>query len=314
MGSFMASSTGVRLTMKFNFAQDIRAAGWSESLDLGYADIPTATAALPAIQALLNDRVQCLGAGPLMVSATLSAFVQPVTPGAPPARRNTVAVPVPTFPPPGQAYNKSFNPAVPFTADFAVTVLYITLETALSGSPVYRRNYWIAGLPDIADQTNSAAILDPATLAAVNKYLGDLNNSNTTLGGQNNVSIRSIDRTNGNPIKQCTAWNLLANTYSVPAHGFVVGQPVLAEGMRTIRGGTAPRGRYLIGTVPDVNTLSLQKAATPTAPVSLGGFRAAIFTFNKVFVAIPNGFTKRNKGRPFGLSVGRRRRGATTAA
>lgn len=310
----MSSATGVRLTMKFNFAQDIRAAGWSESLDLGYADLPTASASLPSIAALLTDRVNCLGAGPLMVSASLSAFVQPLTPGAAPLRRNTLAIPVPTFPAPGQAYNKAFNPAVPFTADFATTVLYITLETSISGTPVYRRNYWIAGLPDISDQTNSPTILDPATLTAVQKYLGDLNNTNSTLGGQNSVSIRSIDRSAGNPVKQCTGWNLLVNTYTVPAHGFVVGQPVLAEGMRTIRGGSAPRGRYLIGTVPDANTISLQRSNPPTQPLSFGGFRAAIFTFNKVAVAIQNGFTKRDKGRPFGLSVGRRPRLATSRA
>lgn len=310
----MPSATGVRLTMKFNFGQQIRANGWSEELDLGYADIPTAINAGNQIQALLNDRVHCLGAGPLMVSATLAAYVQPATPGAPPQRKNTVALPVPTFPPEGQAYNKAFNGTVISTADYATTVFYISLQTNLSGSPVYRRNYWMAGIPDEADRTSVAQIIDPATLAAVNKYIGDLQNTNATLGGKNSISVRSIDRSNANPIKLCTAWNIALNTYTVPAHGFVQNQPIIAEGMVTIPGGTAPRGRYLVGSVVDANTITLMGAGPPTAPKKTGGFRAAILTFNQVALANPVGFTKRDKGRPSGLSVGRRRKRVTTAA
>lgn len=308
MGTFMAATTGVRLTLKFNFAQQIRGAGWSESYDLAFADLPTAIASLSNIQAFMADRVNCLGVGPLLVSASLIAYAQPPTPGSPPVRRQSAAIGVPVFPLPGNAYNKAFNPTTPvYTADFAPTAYYISLQTNLSTSPVYSRNVWIAGLPDLADETSTNQIIDAATLAAMNKFLGDLNNTNNTLGGKCGVSIRSVDRTNGNPIKAATAWNLLANTYTVPAHGFVVGQPVVAEGCKTTLGGFAPRGRYLIGTVPDVNTISLQAAAPPTAPTKLGGFRAAVFTFNAVAVATGKGFTKRDRGRPSGLLVGRRR-------
>ena len=310
----MPSATGVRLTMKFNFAQEIRAAGWSESVDLGFADLPTAIAAQANIAALLTDRVNCLGAGPLLVSAVLSAYVQPLTPGAAPVRRSTVALPVPDFPTPGDAYNKAFNPSSPYTADFAPTVFYITLQTNLSGSPVYRRSYWIAGLPDIADQTNSARLLEAGTLQAVTKYSGDLQNTNPTLGGKCGVSIRSIDRSGANAVKPCTAWNIVANTYTVPAHGFAVNQPIIAEGMVPEADGTAPRGRYLVGVIVDANTIMLQGAAPPSTPKKLGGFRAAIYTFNQVALATPQGFTKRDKGRPFGLSVGRRPKQRITRA
>ncbi len=310
----MPSSTGVRLTLKFNFGQQIRFAGWSESYDLGFSDLPTAIASSANILSFMQDRANCLGVGPLMVEAVLAAFVQPLTPGAAPVRRSTLSLPVPPYPLAGQAYNKAFNGSTPYPADFANTVLYISLQTSLSSSPVYRRNFWMAGLPDIADETDSPTIVDPATLAAVNKFIGDLNATNTTLAGKCNVSIRSIDRSGANPVKPCTAWNIGPNTYTVPAHGFVAGQPILAEGMKTAKGGFAPRGRYLVGTVVDANTITLQGSNPPTAPTKTGGFRAAVYAFNQVFVVTMQGFTKRDKGRPSGLAVGRRPRPAISRA
>jgi hypothetical protein len=302
--------------MKFNFSQQIRFCGWSESLDLGYADLPTAINADASIRALLNDRVQCLGGGPIMVEAVLSAYVQPLTPGAAPVRRSTLSFPVPIPPQPGDAYNKAFG--APnynlFVADFATTVLYLPSQTNLSSTPVYHRNLWMAGLPDISDQTNSATIVDARVLPAVQKYVSDLNNSGTTLGAKNTVSIRSIDRSGANPVKPCTAWNLGANSYTVPAHGFVSNQPILAEGMVTVKGGIAPRGRYLVGSVIDANTITLQGSKVPTTPVKTGGFRAAVVVFNAIQLVEIAGFTKRDKGRPSGLSVGRRPRPATAPA
>jgi hypothetical protein len=318
MGTTMASNTGVRLSMKFNHSQQIRFAGWSENLDLGYADLPTAAGALPAIGALINDRVQCLGIGPILVEAVLAAYIQPTGPGIAPPRRATLSIPIPNQPPPGQAYNKAFSsadPAAQWTADFAEVVYYIRMETNLLGTPVYSRNYWLAGLPDIADSTDSAFITGAAAAAliAIKKYLGDLNNTNSTLGGQNFVSIRSMNQSAA-LLKQCTAWNVGPNSYTVPAHGFVVGQPVIAEGMRTAIGGTCPRGRYLVGSVIDASTITLQGSTPPTPPLKFGAFRAAVPVWNTCAVAFGNGFTKRNKGRPSGLAVGRRRKPSITRA
>lgn len=318
----MGTATSVRLLMKFNFAQKIRNSGWSESLDLGYADLPTAIAALPNINSLMLDRAMCLGIGPYMVSARLYGYVQPLLPGAAPVRKNSLSIPTPTLPTAG-VYNKAFQGTasvpifgitVDYSADYSTTVYYIDLQTDLSGTPVYRRNYWIAGLPDLADQTESLTITEGATVAAVNKYLASLSNTLTQNGGKNGVSIRSIDRGAGNPVKPCTVWNIGANTYTVPAHGFVQGQPIMAEGMTCIKPGFCPRGRYLVGSVVDVNTITLAGAQVPSTPIHTGGFRAAIVTFTQVKVASPQGFTKRDKGRPSGLSVGRQPRRLTRRA
>lgn len=306
----MPSSAAVRLTLRFNFPQFLRNTGWSESYDLGFPDLPTAITAFPTISAFIDSRLQCLGQGVRLVSSILVAYVQPPTPGAPPVRRQSLSVQVPPFPNGNDAYNKSFNQQDPgpFEADFSTTVYYITLQTSLTSPVVYRRNVWLAGLPDIADEAYTTQILDPGTLTAVTKFVNALQNFGPANASKNNVSVRSVDRSGANPVKQCTAWNIAANTYTVPAHGFVVGQPILAEGCRTVPGGTAPRGRYLVGTVVDANTIQLAKAAPPTTPVATGGFRAQVFVWNTVSIATPNGFTKRNKGRPFGLAVGRQRR------
>jgi len=315
-GGFVASATGVRLTLKFNFPQLIRIAGWSESYDMGFSTLAVAVANITAINAFIRDRCNLLGIGPYCVSATLSAYVQPLPLNAPPIRRSTLALPVPSVPAAGFAYNLSFitTPDGKYQADFAPTVLYISMQTSLSGVPVYRRNVWLAGLPDGSDQTNSGQVTEANTLAALNKFLTDLNGTGTTLGAGCSIAIRSIDRSGTNPLKACTAWDIATGVYTVPAHGFLPNQPIIAEGMKTVLGGFCPKGRYLVATVPTTDTLTLQGARLPTVPKKFGAFRAAIVTFNGVTVVNPLGFTKRDKGRPSGLSVGRQPRKTTQRA
>jgi hypothetical protein len=240
--------------------------------------------------------------------------VQPLHPGDAEVRRSTISLPIPSAPANDLAYNKLFNGTNPLTADFAPTVYYMSAQTSLTSNPVYKRSIWIAGLPDAADITTSTGIVDPGTLPCVQKFINDLQNSGATLGAKNSVSLKSVDRSAGNPIKRCTAWNLGPNTYTVPAHGFVENQPVVALGMRVAKGGSAPRGEYLVGTIIDANTITLQGAGVPSTPVKTGGFRARIFTFNPLALVQPQGFTKRDKGAPSGLSVGRRRKPATVRA
>ncbi len=308
MGTIMSSATGVRLTMKFNFGQQIRFCGWSESLDLGFVSLSAATTAGKNLQALLTDRCNCLGVGPLLVEAVLSGFVAPPTLGARPVRRSTVPLVVPTYPAPGQAYNKAFGGSVPgvqYTADFGSTKYFVRLTTDLGTLPVYSRNVWLGGMPDVSDETDSANVVEANALAAINKYLLDLNGKGSTLGAGCNVSIRSVDQ-NPASLRQCSGWNSVGNTYTVTDHGFVVGQPVIAEGFKSGAGGVAPKGRYLVNDVIDANTISLAGAKPLVNPITFGAYRPAIVTFNAVVQAIGQGFTTRDVGRPSGLSVGRR--------
>jgi hypothetical protein len=308
MGTLMSSSTGVRLTMKFNFGQLIRFCGWSESVDLGFASLSAAITALPSLTQFLSDRANCLGVGPIMVEAVLAGYVQPATPGARPVRRSVVPLVVPVAPQPGNAYNKAFSILVAgqqYTADFGSTRYFIRLTSDLGTLPVYSRNYWLAGMPDISDETDSAAVVQADALAAIRIYISDLSNTPGRLAGRCNVSIRSVDAAPAN-LKACTGWNAVGNTYTVPAHGFVVSQPVIAEGFKSAVGGVAPKGRYIVNDIIDANTISLAGAKPLVNPITFGAFRPAVFLFNPVVQAIGQGFTKRDVGRPSGLSVGRR--------
>jgi hypothetical protein len=310
----MSSSTGVRLTLKFNFAQKIRIAGWSESYDLAYADLPTAIAASTAISSFIMHRCLCLGVGPYLYSATLTNFVQPATPGSPSPRRASLAFPIPAIPADGTTYNKAFySGAILYTADFVTTDLYLNCQTNLSTNPVYHRNLWISALPDLADQTDKAGLTNGPAIEAVNVFIGDLKGTNSTLSGSVGFSIRSINRDPA-ATKNCTAWNLAANTYTVPAHGFAQNQPILAIGMTTVPGGSCPRGTYLVGPPIDANTISLQGASPPNTPVHTGAFRPSTKVFNLVKSVEQIGFTKRNHGRPFGALVGRRSKSRTVRA
>jgi len=318
MGTERVSETAVRLVMTFNFGQKIRACGWTEGYDMGYASLAEATgvSAMRNIFAFMVDRCYCLGVGPILAEAVLYAYTQPATPGSPPIRRVSQSIPIPTIPKDGAAYNKALSntssttPALNYWADFGPTVYYISLATDQANIPVYRRNCWIAGLPDVSDDTDSVTITDPATDIAVQAFLQDLANFSPPNGIQrngakNSISIGSKSRTQ--PIKPCTAWNLDVNTYTVPGHTFVQNQPVTALGMKTIPGGQCPKGTYRVGAPIDANTISLQASATSTKAIRTGGFRPSVYVFTTVKSATPLGFTKRNKGRPRGLSVGRRR-------
>ena len=303
----MSFSTGTRLTLKINLPQLIRSCGWSENYDLGYPSITLAVGAMPQIQAVIRDRINCLGIGAILVEALLTSFSQPINPGDAPARRSTFALPLPETPAVDDAYNKAFPSGQGYDADYGTTVLLINAQTDLGTTPIYRRSVWLAGLPDLADVTLQLKISDPLTQAAVTKFLGDLDNSNSSLGGKNGFAIRSIDRSAGNPILPCTAWVGAAPVvFTVPAHGLVKGQPIQAEGCTVASGGTAPRGRYLVSVVVDADHVQLAGLSFVSAPIHTGGFRKSIVTFNTVTNATIEGMTKRNKGRPSGLARGRR--------
>jgi hypothetical protein len=312
----MSQATSVRLILKFNFAQKIRLAGWSEGYDTGFADLATATASgiLLFIDAFISDRLQLLGVGPYLVEAVLIGYLQPPALGAPVPRRSSISIPIPDAPPADSAYNKAWiiGSGHEGGADFVTTDLYVSCETALTSAPVYHRNLWISGLPDQVTKTDKTVPNDPALVPLLNKFLGDLTGTNNSNAAKCSIQIRSVDRVPAT--KPCTAWNLLVNTYTVPAHGFAQNQPVIAEGMSCARGGICLRGRYLVGPPIDANTISLQGTQTPSPPIRTGSFRAATAVFNKLSIASPQGMTKRNHGGPFGVLRGRRRKPATIRA
>lgn len=305
MGTIYMSSAGVRLTMSFDLPQSIKIGGWSESYDLIYTTLPQAIAAIGTINAFMSARCYCLGTGVTLIEAFLSAnpggiIVPPV------ARRATIQIPV---------LNAGINDGLPFynkalmtyPADFGSTVLYWSLQTDPNAPPVYRRNLWIAGIPDACDATNAALPVAGPWNTAFGIF-GTYMQPGPTLktAGQQIVTIRSVDRSGANPIKLATGYNPTNFQFTVPAHGFLQGQLIVAEGFRALPGGKAPRGQYKVIYI-DANTIALAGAGLSTATIPPGGFRAVVYTWNPITSAEILGFSKRNKGRPRNLLVGRRR-------
>jgi hypothetical protein len=301
------ASAGVRLTLRFDLQAGLKDQGWSESYDLIYTTLPQAVANSTPVNNFINDRLNCLGTGVLLTSAKLTA--NPGGPIVPPLpRRATIQLTVPGYSfstAASQAYNKAL---ALYPADYGTTVLYWSLQTDPSVTPTYRRSLWIAGIPDACDTTASVLPVEGPWNTYFTKFTNDLQGQGSKLGTiPPIISIRSLDQSNANPFKPCNGYTFATNTYNVPAHGFANGQVIVAEGFRSKPGQTAPRGQYKC-IVGDLNNIMLAGGSPINATVPPGGFRALVYVWNAVFSASMLGFSKRNKGRPSRLSVGRRRK------
>lgn len=318
--SMAAATQGVRIIFTFNLSQGIRIAGWSESYDLIYATIAQATTSgATAITNFITRRLNCLGCGVLCESITLSQDLGgPLVPPMP--RRATYAWPVPP------ALASSGFASLPvysvqlsnYPADFSTTVYYISLQTDPSVTPFYRRNIWIAGAPDAADQTTFPNMALPIWQPLLNAFLnvlapqGSAGASTTAI-----AAIRSVDASSGNPIFQATAVDATGTiiTLGPPyANNFIKNQVVVAEGWRAKPGGLVPHGRYKVQPL-SATTIGLLNTSEAISGVQVtGGFRAVRPVWNPALIANAVGWTKRDKGGPFGEPVGRHKRPKTTVA
>lgn len=308
------ATSGVRLVMKYNLDAGFKITGWSESYDLIYADIPSAVAAIGLINEFVRLRIFCLGAGVTLESTTLIAYPAGVI--VPPApRRNTFPLPVPPLKKGAQLYNAKLAAGTDQgNSDYAQTVLYFSVATSPAIAPQYRRNVWIAGFPDAASDTQEAQPTVGPWNTAFEAFRQAMQTNVTVDPAVPSImAIRSVDRTGGNPIKAVTAYDPATLVYTSPAHGFIAGQLVIAEGFRGQAGQTIPKGQYRI-VVLTADTFKLVGGVAVTARMPQGGFRSVVYVWNAAVQATQIGFSKRNKGRPFGQSVGRRSKPRTNRA
>lgn len=300
------AASGVRLTLDFNLTQGQKEGGWSESWDTIYGNLSDAQVAKTAIANFILARLYCLGTGVELVGAKLTA-----DPGGaivpPRPRRATQLLPVPAYNP-AQAAAFAYNKAlVTYPADYATNVLYYDLRTASNVTPSYRKSYWMAGIPDASDDTRS---IQPVAGAWIN-YFETFRQAMQANGPSNPptpsiLTIRSIDKSNNNPFKRCSGYNATNKQFTVVGHGFADGQLINAEGFTGVPGGNVPKGTYKCIRI-DADTIALARAQVTTAIIPPGGFRALVYVWNPVATATQIGFSKRNKGRPFNLLVGKRR-------
>jgi hypothetical protein len=288
----------VKLTMFFQAGQDPRVVGWSENVYLNYANVANAQFEVTDPQGYCAKRVQMLGVN-VVNSANRLTQVNTGPPPVNPVRRNTVLLAglTPTVSVAGLViYNKLL---ASFTADFAQTVWLLRLLNSQADPILYSRSFWVRALPDLAQETDIPAPVAGAWQTAIVAWQNYVENSGK-------IVLQVDDRSGANPIKPCTAYNGPLNQYTVPAHGFVNGNLVVAEGWRGVAGARLPRGQYRVGVV-DANTITLVGGLPLGTVTVLGGFKLVSYQFPGVATIIARGFTNKKVGRPFGLLAGRRR-------
>jgi hypothetical protein len=289
----------VLLTSTFQQDESLRSIGWSESVVLNYDTLQLAYTAEIAGQGYLYLRCQMFGAGIVNTYNRFSLLPNPGPLVGPQRRAVQVANGLaPTgYLADGAYYNTALKLA---EADFSQSVWMLRWTNAAGAAIQYIRTFWVAGLPDDADEAEIGApipgIWSPAITAWQNYIQSGV------------VLLRDINRdATVNPVKQCSGYTPPPGptVYTVTNHGFLNGQRILAVGFRGALGTFVPRGQYQCS-VKDNNTFTLNGTQAPANLTTLGGFRAVIYTYPSVASVQNRGFTNKRHGRPFGLLRGRR--------
>jgi hypothetical protein len=288
------------LRLGFVLTQGTRIAGWSETVIVNIADIPTYVLNPAFVTGYMAARANVLGSGVTVNFAQLSQL----TPGRPPvsAVRRQVLPIAPPAPSVGSNGSNYYNPYLANNpSDFSQTTLLHRITSPVINGQTYIRSFWLSGIPDSIDLTNVPIPLPGPWYNSYNIWQSYF----PGVGQSTPLQIWVNDRSSNNPTFPCTAYNLSANSYTVPGHNISTGQQIEGIGFKAFPGGSVPRGRYKAIVNTD-NTISLAGAGTATLIKHLGGFRPVSYIAVNAIGVIPRSYTNKKRGRPFGLLVGRR--------
>jgi hypothetical protein len=282
----------IRMQMLFNMTgAGSRSIGWSETHYSFSAN--TLTGALVQLVALARQRVNMLGAGVTLRYLRVSddAVFRDIQsqPGLPPNVGNH-----------GPYYLGTFANS---PSDFGYAAVLVRCQ---GQTDFYTRSLFISGTPDLNQDIEHPTPTGAAWLQQFTEY------SNILLNGAYGFKVQNRDNFH-QPI-QITG--LAAGIFTTAAnHGLNPNDTVRIRGFKPtvgVPGLNNPNGLWRVGPVPSAVTFSLlgytQLAFTPTA---LGTVRKIEYTVTKYTRVFLSGFTKKSRGRPFGLAVGRRRRRVT---
>lgn len=289
------------LTLTFSLVQSIRTVGWSETVVLGLNDVNNSTVNNNAVSAYTVARTSMLGAGVALTYAKLTLLAV----GRPPVvstRRQELLI---TPPQPFRGLTGQLPVYNPFLsanpADFSQTVLMVRFSTNPSSFPQYFRTFWVAGLPDVNDQTN---FLSPVTGVWV-RFYQNWRLVMVNLAQPPQILMAANDVSNANPAFLCTMYDPVTGKLTCPGHTILSGQQVDAIGWRANAGGTVPKGKYK-ALVNDDATITLEGAKTFVGIKSKGSIRPVSWVYPALYDYEERGFTNKKKGRPFGELRGRR--------
>lgn len=281
----------IRMQMLFTMTgAGSRAVGWTEQHYSFSAN--TLPGALVQLVALANVRINMLGAGVTLRYLRVSddAVFRDV--------RSQPGI-VPNVGAHGPYYLGTFANS---PSDFGYAAVLMRCQ---GQSDFYTRSLFISGTPDLSQDIEHPTPVGAAWLTQSDIY------RNTLLNGAYGFKVQNRDNAH-QPI-QITA--LAAGVFTTLApHGLAVNSIVRIRGFRPtsgVAGLNNPNGVWRVGAIPSATTFGLlgytQLAFVPTA---FGNVRLVEYTVTKYTSVAIAGFTKKSRGRPFGLLVGRRRRHA----
>jgi hypothetical protein len=282
----------IRMQLFFNMTSaGSRAAGWSETYYSATA--ATLPGALANLQRLAAARVNLLGAGVTLRYMRVSDDS---------VFRDVRSVPgiLPLIGAHGPYYLGTFANS---PADFAYSCALVRCQ---GSSDFYNRSLFLSGIPDLDQDIEHPVPFTAAWLAQFLAFKSLLESGPYGFKVQNRDGAHAEIQITG----------LAAGIFTTAAnHGFNVNDQVRIRGFLPRSGQNAlgnPNGLWRVQATPALNTFALLGYAQLTfVPTTLGRVRKVEYTVSPIITASLTEFTKRNRGRPFGLLRGRRVRRVT---
>lgn len=284
----------VRMQMFFTMSgPGSRSAGWSEThYSFTAATLPNA----------LNNLIDLAGARAFLLGAGVTLRYLRVSDDDIFRDSRAVNGLSPNIGPDGAWYNPAFRLQ---PSDFGYAAAFCRLR---GNSDFYARSLYLSGLPDVSQD-----ILHPTPTGAAWTLAFD-NYRRTLLGGRYGFKVQQV----GGGVGPFQVVSLNAGLFTTMVnHGLNPGdlcsitgfQPKTGQGRQN-----NPNGRWRVSAVPSATTFGLlnytQVAFQPTA---LGRVKKIVYIVTDYRSCTDPVFTKKSRGRPFGLLVGRRRNRARSS-
>ena len=297
----------VKVTMFFNLGEGHQNCGWSESyVDQSSTLLQAAnnwfsnqSAYIGSTQPVPTGLLRCqsLGAGVVMQGARLTLLVAG-RPPVPSVKRQILDIgPIASVLNSAISYN-IFMLAHP--SDYGEVKLLLRANAIASSPYPYVRTMWLGGLADDATSSEQPQLLPGPWSTPITQFINSM---------IKNSLLTDIDHSSGNPPAQVQAFIQTTGLITtVNPHGFLLGNKVIATGFKGQAGQPIPKGVYTVVEVPSASTFNIAFTPNPNYTVAPTGgfFRAVSFVYPAIGFISTLGVTKRNVGRPFDLSVGRR--------
>jgi hypothetical protein len=190
---------------------------------------------------------------------------------------------------------------------------YSTLLIRMMSGSLYRKNFYMSGIPDSITEMIAPQILTVDTFtsngAAVAWNKAYTNYAQELVSGRWGIKSLSKDPTTA-PVKVVTSFNGLASLVACANHGFAINDTIRISGCKASNANPGPlNGVWTVATVPDANDFTI-KGWDETLLFNIknkGTARKQVFSIQNITDVLQRKMTEHKRGIPFGLSRGRAR-------